>query len=58
MKEHEDHLIIVLGLLREKRLSAKCSKCECWLDSVCFSVHVVSKDAVMVNSTKIEAMKN
>ena len=27
MKEHEEHLIIVLGLLREKKIYAKCSKC-------------------------------
>ena len=27
-KEHEDHLRIVLGVLREKRLYAKFSKCE------------------------------
>ena len=29
-KEHEEHLRIVLELLREKRLYAKFSKCELW----------------------------
>ena len=31
-KEHEDHLKIGLELLREKRLYAKFSKCEFWID--------------------------
>ena len=35
-KEHEEHLKIVLEMLREKRLYAKFSKCEFWLDSVSF----------------------
>ena len=34
---------MVLELLREKRLYAKFSKCEFWLDSVSFLGHVVSK---------------
>ena len=40
-KEHEEHLRIVLEVLRGKRLYAKFSKCEFWLDSVSFLVHVV-----------------
>ena len=57
-KEHEEHLKIVLELLREKRLYAKFSKCEFWLDSVSFLGHVVSKDGVMVDPSKIEAVKS
>ena len=49
---------IVLELLREKRLYAKFSKCEFWLDSVSFLGHVVSKDGVMVDASKIEAVKS
>ena len=48
-KEHEEHLRIVLEVLREKKLYAKFSKCEFWLDSVSFLGHVVSKDGVMVD---------
>ena len=33
-KEHEEHLRMVLEILREKKLYAKFSKCEFWLDSV------------------------
>ena len=57
-KEHEEHLRIVLEVLRGKRLYAKFSKCEFWLDSVSFLGHVVSKDGVMVDPSKIEAVKN
>ena len=57
-KEHEEHLRIVLGMLREKKLYAKFSKCEFWLDSVSFLGHVVSKDGVMVDPSKIETVRN
>ena len=49
---------IVLEMLREKKLYAKFSKCEFWLDSASFLGHVVSKDRVMVDPSKIEAVKN
>ena len=57
-KKHEEHLRIVLEMLREKKLYAKFSKCEFWLDSVSFLGHVVSKDGVMVDPSKIEAVKS
>ena len=57
-KEHEEHLRIVLQMLREKKLYAKFSKCEFWLDSVSFLGHVVSKDGVMGDPSKIEAVKS
>ena len=57
-KEHEEHLRMVLEVLREKKLYAKFSKCEFWLDSVSFLGHVVSKDGVMVDPSKIEAVKS
>ena len=45
-------------LLRKKKLYAKFSKCEFWLDSVSFLGLVVSKDGVMVDPSKIETVKN
>ena len=57
-KEHEEHLRIVLEVLRGKRLYAKFSKCEFWLDLVSFLGHVVSKDGVMVDPQNIEAVKS
>ena len=52
-EEHEQHLRVVLQILREKRLYAKFKKCEFWLSSVSFLGHVVSKDRVSVDSTKV-----
>ena len=57
-KEHEEHLRMVLEMLREKKLYAKFSKCEFWLDAVSFLGHVVSKDGVMVDPSKIETVKD
>ena len=48
----------VLEVLREKRFYAKFSKCDFWIDSVSFLGHVVSKDRVMVDPSKIEVVKN
>ena len=49
---------MVLEMLREKKLYAKFSKCEFWLDSVSFLGHVVSKEGVKVDPSKIETVKN
>ena len=49
---------MVLEMLREKKLYAKFSKCEFWLDAVSFLGNVVSKDGVMVDPSKIETVKN
>ncbi|WRX29424.1 Reverse transcriptase domain - like 10 [Theobroma cacao] len=56
-EEHEQHLKIVLQILREHQLYAKFSKCEFWLESVAFLRHVVSKDGKQVDSKKIEAVE-
>ena len=56
IKEHDEHLRVELGFLREIRLYAEFLKCE--LDSVSFLGHVLSKNGVMVDPTKIEAVKN
>ncbi|XP_075088289.1 putative mitochondrial protein AtMg00860 [Nicotiana tabacum] len=55
--EHENHLRTMLQTLREHRLYAKFSKCEFWLDSVSFLGHVVSKDGIMVDPKKTEAVQ-
>ena len=47
-----------MEFLREKRLYAKFSKCEFWLDSVSFLGHVVYNDGVMVDPSNIEAKKS
>ena len=54
--EHEEHLKIVLQLLRENQLYAKLSKCEFWLQQIDFLGHTVSKDSIRVDSKKVEAV--
>ncbi|KAH0773587.1 hypothetical protein KY290_010724 [Solanum tuberosum] len=56
--EHEQHLRIVLQTLRNQRLYDKFSKCEFLLESVAFLGHVVSKEGIMVDPTKIEAIRD
>ena len=41
-EDHEEHLRVVLQILRENQLYAKFSKCQFWLDSVAFLGHVIS----------------
>ena len=54
--EHEDHLRIILRLLRDHQLYAKFSKCEFWLTEVGFLGHVVSTSGVSVNLGNVEAV--
>nr|GEW52714.1 hypothetical protein [Tanacetum cinerariifolium] len=55
-EEHEEHLRIVLGTLRQKKLYVKFSKCEFWLGQVAFLVHIVSADGITMDPTKVEAI--
>nr|GEX03991.1 putative reverse transcriptase domain-containing protein [Tanacetum cinerariifolium] len=57
-EEHEKHLTIILELLKKKRLYAKFSKCAFWLDSIQFLGHMIDHNGVLVDPTKIEAIRN
>ena len=54
--EHEDHLRIVLQLLRDHQLYSKFSKCKFWLTEVRFLGHVVSASGVSVDPEKVEVV--
>ena len=54
--EYEKHLRLVLQTLREHQLYGKFSKCEFWLQEVRFLGHVVSKDRIAVDPSKVEAV--
>ncbi|XP_075499977.1 uncharacterized protein LOC142538546 [Primulina tabacum] len=54
---HREHLRMVLQLLRDKQFYAKLKKCEFWLEQVAFLGHIVSKEGITVNPSKIEAIK-
>ena len=55
-KEHEECLRITLQLHKEKQLYVKFKKCEFWLDRVVFLGHVILREGIMVDPTKVEAI--
>ncbi|KAI3742503.1 hypothetical protein L1987_60187 [Smallanthus sonchifolius] len=56
--DHEQHLRLVLDLLRKEQLYAKFSKCEFWLKEVQFLGHIVNDKGIHVDPAKIETIKN
>jgi hypothetical protein len=57
-EEHEEHLSTVLSILRKQKLFAKFKKCEFWLEEVTFLGHVISKEGISVDPSKMEAVVN
>ncbi|GKB77847.1 putative reverse transcriptase domain-containing protein [Tanacetum coccineum] len=57
-EEHEEHLGLVLELLKKEKLYTKFSKCEFWLREVQFLGHVINGNGIHVDPSKIEAVKN
>ena len=55
-KEHEDHLRVILQILRDHQFYVKFGKCKFWLTEVRFLGHVVSASGVLVDLKKVEAM--
>jgi len=56
--EHANHLRMVLKTLEGHKLYAKLKKCEFWLEKAQFLGHIVTKDGILVNLTKVEAIVN
>nr|GEX06033.1 putative reverse transcriptase domain-containing protein [Tanacetum cinerariifolium] len=46
-KEHEEHLKLILGFLKEEKLYAKFSKCEFWISKVQFLGHVIDSRGIL-----------
>ncbi|GJS63781.1 putative reverse transcriptase domain-containing protein [Tanacetum coccineum] len=57
-QEHEEHLKIILELLKKEELYAKFSKCEFWLPKVQFLGHVIDNKGIHVDPAKIESIKD
>nr|GEY51388.1 hypothetical protein [Tanacetum cinerariifolium] len=57
-KEHEEHLRVILELLKREKLYAKFSKCEFWISMVQFLGHVIDSRGIHVDPAKIESIKD
>jgi len=57
-REHAEHLRIVLQTFQQEQLHAKQSTYEFWLDCIVFLGHMVSKEEISVDSSKIQAVKD
>ncbi|GKA50936.1 putative nucleotidyltransferase, ribonuclease H, partial [Tanacetum coccineum] len=57
-EDHENHLRLMLELLRKEKLYAKFSKCEFWLQEVHFLGHVVYHEGILVDPSKIKAVES
>ncbi|GJT17507.1 putative reverse transcriptase domain-containing protein [Tanacetum coccineum] len=57
-QEHEEHLKLILELLKKEELYAKFSKCEFWIPKVQFLGHVIYSKSIYVDPAKIESIKN
>ena len=47
--EHEEHLRIVLRVLREHQLYAKFSKCDFYKPKIQYLGHIISKTTILIN---------
>ncbi|GJT70018.1 putative reverse transcriptase domain-containing protein [Tanacetum coccineum] len=57
-EEHEEHLKLILKLLKKEELYAKFSKCEFWISKVQFLGYVIDSEGIHVDPAKIESIKD
>ncbi|GJV56853.1 putative reverse transcriptase domain-containing protein [Tanacetum coccineum] len=57
-QEHEEHLKLILELLKKEELYAKFSKYEFWIPKVQFLGHVIDSEGIHVDPAKIESIKD
>ncbi|GKB82772.1 putative reverse transcriptase domain-containing protein [Tanacetum coccineum] len=57
-EEHEEHLKLILELLKKEELYAKFSKCEFWIPKVQFLRHVIDSKGIHVDPANIESIKD
>nr|GEV44924.1 putative reverse transcriptase domain-containing protein [Tanacetum cinerariifolium] len=57
-QEHEEHLTLILELLKKEQLYAKFSKCEFWIPKVQFLGHMINSQGIHVDHAKIESIKD
>jgi hypothetical protein len=54
--EHEQHLRLVLGALRENQFYGKLKKCAFWLSEVAFLGHVINQQGIAVDPKNVAAV--
>lgn len=54
--EHEEHLRVVLQILKDRQFYVKLYKCEFWLKKVQFLGHVTSKEGTVVDPSKVKVV--
>nr|GEU74014.1 reverse transcriptase domain-containing protein [Tanacetum cinerariifolium] len=57
-EEHEEHLKLILELLKKEELYVKFSMCEFWIPKVQFLRHVIDSKGIHVDPAKIESIKD
>ena len=57
-EEHEEHLRIVLQVLREHQLYAKFSKCDFYKPQIQYLGHIISKTGVAMEPKNIKTIKD
>nr|GEV54476.1 putative reverse transcriptase domain-containing protein [Tanacetum cinerariifolium] len=57
-EEHEEHLKLILELLKKEELYAKFSKCEFWISKVQFIGHMIDSKGIHMDPSKIESIKD
>ncbi|GJZ85150.1 putative reverse transcriptase domain-containing protein [Tanacetum coccineum] len=57
-QEHEEHLKLILELLKKEELYAKFSKYQFWIPKVQFLDHVIDSQGIHVDPAKIESIKD
>ncbi|GKB28571.1 putative reverse transcriptase domain-containing protein [Tanacetum coccineum] len=57
-QEHEEHLKLILELLKKEELYAKFSKCNFWIPKVQFLGHVIDSEGIHVDPARIEPIKD
>lgn len=56
IKEHGEHLRIVLQTLREHQLYGKFSKCDFYKDQIQYLGHIITKEGIVVDPEKIKTI--
>nr|GFA54581.1 hypothetical protein [Tanacetum cinerariifolium] len=57
-QEHEEHLKLILELLKREKLYAKFSKCEFWIPKVQILSHMIDSQGIYMDPAKIEFIKD